>query len=53
VTPLSDLNMLVLLLGHERTTSQFEKLIRASGLQLNRITQITSSMNVIEASSAA
>jgi SAM-dependent methyltransferase len=50
---LSDLNMLVLLPGHERTTSQFEELFRASGLQLNRITQITSSMNVIEASSAA
>ncbi len=50
---LSDLNMLVLLPGRERTASQFEELFRASGLRLDRITGIASSMQVIEASPAA
>jgi SAM-dependent methyltransferase len=50
---LSDLNMLVLLPGRERTVSQFEQLFRASGLRLDRITGIASSMQVIEASVAA
>jgi SAM-dependent methyltransferase len=50
---LSDLNMLVLLPGRERTASQFEELFRASGLRLDRITEIASSMQVIEASPAA
>jgi SAM-dependent methyltransferase len=50
---LSDLNMLVLLPGRERTASQFEELFRASGLRIDRITGIASSMQVIEASPAA
>jgi SAM-dependent methyltransferase len=50
---LSDLNMLVLLPGRERTASQFEQLFRASGLRLDRITAVASSMQVIEASPAA
>ena len=48
---LSDLNMLVLLPGRERTTTQFEQLFRASGLRLDRITGIASPMQLIEASS--
>lgn len=50
---LSDLNMLVLLPGRERTASQFEVLFHASGLRLDRITEIASSMQLIEASPAA
>jgi len=49
---LSDLNMLVLLPGRERTASQFEQLFRASGLRLDRITAVASSMQLIEASPA-
>ena len=49
---LSDLNMLVLLPGRERTASQFEQLFRASGLRLDRITAVASSMQLIEASAA-
>jgi hypothetical protein len=45
--------MLVLLPGRERTASQFEELFRGSGLRLDRITGIASSMQMIEASSAA
>jgi SAM-dependent methyltransferase len=50
---LSDLNMLVLLPGRERTASQFEELFRASGLRLDRITGIASSMRLMEASPPA
>jgi SAM-dependent methyltransferase len=50
---LSDLNMLVLLSGRERTASEFAELFRASGLQLDRISGIASSMHMIEASPAA
>jgi SAM-dependent methyltransferase len=50
---LSDLNMLVLLPGRERTASEFAELFRASGLQLDRISGIASSMHMIEASRAA
>jgi SAM-dependent methyltransferase len=50
---LSDLNMLVLLPGRERTASEFAELFRASGLQLDRISGIASSMHMIEASPAA
>jgi SAM-dependent methyltransferase len=50
---LSDLNMLVLLPGRDRTASQFEELFRAAGLRLDRITGIASSMQMIEASPAA
>ncbi len=47
---LSDLNMLVLLPGRERTANQFGRLFRASGLRLDRITGIASSLQLIEAS---
>jgi SAM-dependent methyltransferase len=47
---LSDLNMLVLLPGRERSAGQFAELFRAAGLQLDRITEITSSAHLIEAS---
>jgi SAM-dependent methyltransferase len=50
---LSDLNMLVLLPGRERTASQFAELLRAAGLRLDRIAETASSMHVIEASRAA
>jgi SAM-dependent methyltransferase len=50
---LSDLNMLVLLPGRERTTSEFAELFRAAGLKLDRISELTSSLTLIEASSAA
>ena len=50
---LSDLNMLVLLPGRERTASQFAELFRASGLRLDRISELASSLALIEASSAA
>jgi SAM-dependent methyltransferase len=47
---LSDLNMLVLLPGRERSAGQFAELFRAAGLQLDRITEIASSAHLIEAS---
>lgn len=50
---LSDLNMLVLLPGRERTASEFAELFRAAGLKLNRISELVSSSALIEASSAA
>jgi hypothetical protein len=49
---LSDLNMLVLLPGRERTASEFAELFRASGLRLDRISELVSSLALIEASSA-
>jgi predicted O-methyltransferase YrrM len=50
---LSDLNMLVLLPGRERTASEFAELFRAAGLKLDRISELASSLTLIEASSAA
>ena len=50
---LADINMLVLLPGRERNASQFAELLRASGLQLDRISELASSLALIEASSAA
>ena len=47
---LSDINMLVLLPGRERTRSQFAEVLRASGLQLDRTTETDSCLHVIEAS---
>ena len=47
---LSDVNMLVLLPGRERTRSQFAELLRASGLQLDRTTETDACLHVIEAS---
>jgi SAM-dependent methyltransferase len=53
VAALTDLNMLVLLPGRERTASQYAELLRASGLKLDRIFGVAPSMQVIEASPAA
>ena len=50
---LVDINMLVLLPGRERKASQFAELLRASGLRLDRISELASSLALIEASSAA
>lgn len=50
---LSDLNMLVLLPGRERSARQFGDLLQAAGLQLDRATEIASSLHVLEASPAA
>jgi SAM-dependent methyltransferase len=50
---LADLNMLVLLPGRERTARQFIELLCAAGLHLDRITETTSTICVIEASRAA
>lgn len=50
---LVDINMLVLLPGRERNASQFAALLRASGLRLDRLSELASFLAVIEASSAA
>jgi hypothetical protein len=49
---LSDLNMLVLLPGRERSAAQLVQLLRAAALRLERITEIASSLYVLEASPA-
>jgi hypothetical protein len=50
---LSDLNMLVLLPGRERSAAQLVQLLQAAALRLERITEIASSLYVLEASPAA
>jgi SAM-dependent methyltransferase len=50
---LSDLNMLVLLPGRERTASEFAELLRAAGLKLDRTFGLTATMQGIEASRLA
>jgi SAM-dependent methyltransferase len=51
---LPDLTMLVLLPGRERRVGQFAELLRAAGLQLDRISEIaSSSAHLIEASPIA
>ena len=47
---LSDLNMLVLLPGRERTAIQYGRLLAAAGLQLDRIVETGTPMQIIEAS---
>jgi SAM-dependent methyltransferase len=47
---LSDLNMLVLLPGRERTASEFAELLLAAGLKLDRTFGLTVAMQGIEAS---
>ena len=47
---LADLNMLVLLPGHERTQREYADLISRAGLRLDCVTETTSSISVIEAS---
>jgi len=49
---LSDLNMLVLLPGRERTAIQYRRLLEAAGLQLVRIIETDTPMQMIEASLA-
>jgi len=49
---LADLNMLVVLPGRERTLGQYNDLLGCAGLTLNRIVEMTSPLNVIEASAA-
>jgi hypothetical protein len=48
--PLADLNMLVLLPGRERTVKQYSQLLEAAGLHLDRVIDVSSAMQVIEAS---
>jgi hypothetical protein len=47
---LTDLNMLVLLPGRERTAKQYAKLFEAAGLRLDRVTETASAIQIIEAS---
>jgi hypothetical protein len=51
--PLTDLNMLVLLPGRERTARQYGKLFEAAGLRLDRVIDTASAMQVIEASAVS
>ena len=46
---LYDVNMLVLLTGKERTRTQFESLLRAAGLDLNKVTLVSETESLIEA----
>jgi SAM-dependent methyltransferase len=48
--PLADLNMLVLLPGRERTAKQYSQLLEAAGLHLDRVVDVSSAMQMIEAS---
>jgi SAM-dependent methyltransferase len=48
--PLADLNMLVLLPGRERTAKQYGKLLEAAGLRLDRVVDMASAIQMIEAS---
>lgn len=49
---LSDLNMLVVLPGRERTAREYAGLIARAGLRLDRVTDSASPLSVIEASAA-
>jgi SAM-dependent methyltransferase len=51
--PLTDLNMLVLLPGRERTAKQYGNLFEAAGLRLDRVIETASAMQVIEASAVS
>ena len=46
---LSDLNMMVMLTGRERTLSEYRALLKHAGLRLSKSTPIRSPMAVIEA----
>jgi SAM-dependent methyltransferase len=48
--PLMDINMLVLTPGRERTAKQYGELLHAAGLQLDRVVDTQSPMQIIEAS---
>jgi O-methyltransferase domain len=47
---LTDLNMLVRLPGRKRTAKQFQKLLEAAGLRLDRIIETASTLRIVEAS---
>ncbi len=49
IAAMNDVNMMVLLPGRERTRSQFESLLRAAGLRLERITELSNEESLIEA----
>ena len=44
-----DVNMMVMLTGKERTQTQFETLLRAAGLGLNKVTPVSDTESLIEA----
>jgi trans-aconitate methyltransferase len=44
-----DVNMMVLLTGKERTQTQFESLLRAAGLRLDKVTPVSKTESLIEA----
>ena len=46
---MSDLNMMVMTGGHERTVTEYEALLHAAGFALTRVTPTDSIMSVIEA----
>ena len=50
--PLSDLNMLVLLPGRERTASQYGALAEAAGLHLDRVIDTGSPVQILEISAS-
>ena len=50
--PLSDLNMMVLLTGRERTLAEYGSLLKEAGLRIAKSTPIRSPMAVIEAVAA-
>jgi hypothetical protein len=50
--PLSDLNMMVLLTGRERTLAEYSSLLEEAGLRIAKSTPIRSPMAVIEAVAA-
>src|SRR5207249_3694231 len=52
-TSLVDLNMLVLLPGRERTAKQYGKLLDAAGLRLDRVIEMASAMQIVEASAVS
>jgi O-methyltransferase domain len=50
--PFSDLNMMVMLTGRERTLSEYRALLKQAGLRLDKSSPTRSSMAVIEAVAA-
>jgi hypothetical protein len=48
-TPLSDLNMLVLLPGRERTVRQYADLLEAAGLRLGQVVETPSAIQILHA----
>ena len=52
MTPLMDLNMMVMLTGRERTPSEYSELLKQAGFQIQKISPLRSSTVVIEAIAA-